>query len=89
MLANQTEDRGPVRRRDATAEKLLFTPEQAADMLGLGRTKLYELLATGDLRSVRIGACRRIPSSVLHDFVGRLLAEADASAPPSIGRSVL
>jgi len=88
MLANQTEDRGPARRRDATAEKLLFTPEQAADMLGLGRTKLYELLAAGYLRSVRIGACRRIPSSALHDFVNRLLAEADAGAPRPVVRNV-
>lgn len=77
-----------MRRHDGTSEKLLFTPEQAAELLGLGRTKLYELLAAGDLRSVRIGACRRIPSSALHDFVSRLLAEADAGAPQPIGRNV-
>ena len=87
MLANQTDDPGPGRRDDATVGKLLFTPEQAAEMLGLGRTKLYQLLAAGDLRSVRIGVCRRIPGTALHDFVSRLLADADAGAPPPVGRS--
>jgi excisionase family DNA binding protein len=52
--------------------KLLLTPEEAAEALSIGRSKLYELLADGSLESVAIGACRRIPNTALHDFVERL-----------------
>lgn len=53
-------------------EKLLLTPEEAALALSIGRSKLYELLACGALRSVRIGASRRVPADALREFVGDL-----------------
>ncbi len=53
-------------------DKLLLTPEEAAEALSIGRSKLYELLADGALESVAIGACRRIPCVALQDFVERL-----------------
>lgn len=57
---------------DRAVSKLLLTPEEAAEALSIGRSKLYELLANGSLESVAIGACRRIPNTALHDFVERL-----------------
>ena len=53
-------------------DPLLLTPLQAARMLGIGRSKLYELLAKGQLESVRIGNCRRIPAQALHNFLAEL-----------------
>lgn len=47
---------------------LLFTPEQAAEALGVGRTKLYELLREGSLASVMVGGSRRIRRSDLDRF---------------------
>ncbi len=41
--------------------KLLATPEEAAQALGVGRTKVFELLKDGSLGSVLIGGSRRIP----------------------------
>jgi excisionase family DNA binding protein len=52
--------------------KLLFRPKEAAQRLGLGRTKVYELMASGELRSVKIGGARRISATALADFVARL-----------------
>ena len=49
--------------------KLLLTPVEAASALGIGRSKLYELIQTGQLPSVRIGTCRRVPTEALHDFL--------------------
>jgi excisionase family DNA binding protein len=49
--------------------KLLLTPEEAARALGIGRTKLYELLATAKLPSVRIGGSRRVSVGALTEFV--------------------
>ena len=51
---------------------LLLTPEQAAICLAICRTKLYQLLRTGDLESVRIGSSRRIPAAALAEYVQRL-----------------
>ena len=53
-------------------ERLLMSPAEAAQMLGIGRTKLYELIATGQLRPVHIGRCCRLPNDELQSFVGRL-----------------
>ena len=50
-------------------DKVLLTPVEAASALGIGRSKLYELLQSGRLPSVRIGACRRISTDSIHRFV--------------------
>lgn len=62
----------------APVEKLLLTPEEAAEVLSLGRTKVFQLISTGVLRSVRIGKCRRVPASALVELVDRL----SGSGPP-------
>ena len=57
---------------------LLLTPTEAARALGIGRSKLYELLQAGALDSVRIGICRRIPADALTELIGRLRDKPDA-----------
>jgi excisionase family DNA binding protein len=57
-------------------DKLLFSPVEAAAHLSVGRSKIYELIRTGELRSVKIGGCRRIPRAALAEFVSRLEAVA-------------
>jgi len=55
--------------------RLLLTTAEAAQALGVGRTTLFRLLASGAVGSVRIGNCRRIPCSSLRAYVVRLEAE--------------
>lgn len=57
-------------------DKLLLTAEEAAELVGVGRTKVYELLRVGHIESVRIGRCRRIPLRAVHEYVARLSEEA-------------
>ena len=57
-------------------DKLLLTPEEAAEVLGIGRTKVYALIAVGDLLSVRIGNSRRVPRGAVDEFIARLEDEA-------------
>lgn len=64
--------------------KLLLRPEEAADLLWIGRSKVYELIGTGELASVRIGASRRIPAEALSEFVRRL---SNRVPTPSLTRS--
>jgi excisionase family DNA binding protein len=51
---------------------LLVTPEQAAEALGIGRTRLYALLASGDLPSVKVVGSRRIRVGDLAAYVEAL-----------------
>jgi excisionase family DNA binding protein len=50
-------------------EKLLYDVREAAQLLSISRTKVYELMASGQLVSVRIGRSRRIPAEELRRFV--------------------
>jgi excisionase family DNA binding protein len=56
---------------------LLLTVNQAAELLGIGRSTLYELMDAGELKSVKRGASRRVPLQAVHDYVDRLLAAED------------
>ena len=49
-----------------------YTVEQVAKMLHVGRDKIYYLLRTGQLRSIKIGKLRRITEEQLANFIGSL-----------------
>ena len=55
---------------------LLKIPEVMA-RLAVGQTKVYELMSSGELRSVKVGRARRVPS----DDLERFMAELDDSRP--------
>ncbi|MGD0875693.1 MAG: helix-turn-helix domain-containing protein [Acidimicrobiales bacterium] len=66
-----------------TGDQLLVTPEEAARRLSVGRTTIYELMASGELQSVSIGRCRRVPVTSLSLFVNRLIGDATVEQPRS------
>jgi excisionase family DNA binding protein len=57
-------------------EKLLYGVPEAAELTGIGRSKLYEELAAGRIRSVKIGSRRLIPKEALTEFVEGLEDES-------------
>ncbi len=64
--------------------RLLLTVPEAAEALAISRSKLYELLAAGLVRSVRIDGSRRVPVEAVELYVAGLLdreetADAEAS----------
>ena len=59
-------------KANSTLPALLIRPEDAAAALGIGRTKVYELMRSHALRSVKIGGLRRIPATALAEFVAQL-----------------
>jgi excisionase family DNA binding protein len=59
-------------RHVAGGRPLVLTMEQAADLLSIGRSTMYELVRTGQIESITIGRLRRIPSEALENFVARL-----------------
>jgi len=58
-------------------DSILLTPTEAARALGIGRSKLYELMREGAINSVRIGTCRRIPTTSLDEFVAAAIDRDD------------
>ena len=54
---------------------LAVSPDAAADLIGIGRTKLYELLDVGRIPSIKVGRRRLIATAALEQF----LASGDAA----------
>jgi excisionase family DNA binding protein len=52
--------------------RVLVSVEDAAAMISLGRTVVYQLVRRNEILSVKVGRCRRIVASSLHDYVSRL-----------------
>ena len=65
--------------REQEQKALLVRVSQAGDILGVGRSTVYELIASGELETVHIGRCCRIPVAALEDYVARLRGPAAAS----------
>jgi excisionase family DNA binding protein len=62
-------------------EKLAYSVEEAIEVTTVGRSKLYELMATGQLESVQVGRRRLIPAEALRRFMDGLVAAARAGRP--------
>ena len=56
-------------------EKLLLRPAEVCELTGMGKSKVYELIAAGVIPSVRIGACVRVPADRLRKWIEELQAQ--------------
>ena len=50
--------------------------EEAAQLLKIGRSAVYDLIRTGRLRSFKVGRSRRIPRDAIAKTIDLLLTEA-------------
>ncbi|MGK2858192.1 MAG: helix-turn-helix transcriptional regulator [Thermoanaerobaculia bacterium] len=57
-------------------EKKLLRPKEVMEVIGLGRSKLYELMSAGELPVVRIGRAVRIPADAIDEWIGRQRSDA-------------
>ena len=48
---------------------LLFTTTEVARLLGIGQCRVYDLIREQSLRSVKVGASRRVSARALRDYV--------------------
>jgi excisionase family DNA binding protein len=58
------------------AEKLLHSPEETAEMLGVGRSQVFELIARNEIESFKIGRLRKVPRDAIDAYIERLRAQA-------------
>ena len=61
---------------DGAVNPLLLTVKEAAWILQISRSTVYELMYAGVLLSVKIGTCRRIRRSDLENYVQGLAANS-------------
>ncbi len=54
---------------DTTPERLLLRPTEAAEVLGVGNSKIYELIAEGVIPTVQVGRRLRIPLEALRNWI--------------------
>jgi excisionase family DNA binding protein len=67
----------PVSEDEAT---LLYRVPEAARLLALGPSKMWELIARGDIESVKIDGSRRISRDAIEAYVARLAGGGGGAA---------
>lgn len=55
-----------------STNRVLYTVAAAAEQLSLGRSTVYELMASGDLPFVKLGRARRIRRADIDAFAAQL-----------------
>ena len=53
---------------------MLFSVEEAANILHIGRSTIFKLIRDGELESIRLGRSRRIPVDALEQYINDLRA---------------
>lgn len=64
--------------------RLAYSVEEAAELLGIGRTFMFQLIATGEIDSFKIGKRRKIARDAIDAYIERLRAQ---QAPASTQQS--
>ncbi len=84
-----TSDSNPTRTTTAAfalcPDQLLFTTPEAAEVLRVGRTTVYALMGSGELRPIHIGRSCRISRAELERYVARLDA---LESPPAAAAAI-
>lgn len=55
--------------------KMLLSPDEACEVLGVKRSTLFKMLEKGEISSIKVGRLRRIPVQGLHDWVQKQVKE--------------
>jgi excisionase family DNA binding protein len=67
---------------------LAYGIEDAADALGLSRSRIYELIAAGDITACKVGKRTIIPTTELTAFLERHRVERPSNLPEARGDTV-
>jgi excisionase family DNA binding protein len=57
----------------------LLRADEVAEILGLGRSKVYEMMAAGVLPVVRLGRSVRVPRRQLYEWIDSQVERREAS----------
>jgi excisionase family DNA binding protein len=70
-------------------EPLLLDSREVSELLGIGRTKVFEMMARAELPVVRIGRCVRVPRVALARWLEDNTQLRGSATPNRTGRTAL
>jgi excisionase family DNA binding protein len=56
-------------------DRLMLRPVEAGEAIGVSRSKAYELIAAGEIPSVKVGGCVRVPVDALKRWIADQLGK--------------
>jgi len=62
-----------------TLERVVLRPHEAAEQLAISRSKIYELIAAGDIETIMVGKVRRVPIDAVGRYVERQRHQGEGS----------
>jgi excisionase family DNA binding protein len=66
------DERAPHQEELLAVDKRCLSVDETATAVGLGRTKIYELINEGKLKSVKVGRRRLVPAAAVDEFLENL-----------------
>lgn len=60
-------------------ERLLLRPAEAAQAIGVSRSRMYELINSGEIPSVKVGRVKRVPVDKLREWIERNSGDGPAA----------
>jgi excisionase family DNA binding protein len=61
-----------------TVDRLMLRVAEVGDAIGCSRSKAYELIASGEIPSVKVGGCRRVPVDALRRWIDESLQQVQS-----------
>lgn len=73
--------------KDGKVERLALRPQEMARTLGVGRTTAYQMLRSGEIRSIRVGNAIIVPVREIESWLERQRAKTQAQPQSAAGGS--
>jgi hypothetical protein len=70
-----SEHTSPSRQQAVKVTPLAVSPRVAGEMLDFGKTQIFRLLKSGELKSFRAGGARRVLMSSISEYIARRIAD--------------
>jgi excisionase family DNA binding protein len=68
-----------IKYQEVHVEKILLRPSEVSELVGMGKSKVYELIAAGTIPCIRIGKSVRVPAEALRRWIDGLQGEKEPS----------
>ena len=69
------------RPEDGAFRPLAVRIREACRLTGIGRSKLYELIASGEIETIKVGTITLVPIASLTDFLRRMQNSVQFGSP--------
>ena len=61
-------------------ERILYRPVEAAEAIGVSKSRMYELIASGEVPAIVVGKVKRVPVDKLREWAEQQPAAQEAAS---------